>query len=93
MNVNLVSKRILLANFNGNPQTSIIVYYSPTNVSHQIEIDNFYLSLNAMTRQIPKHYMLIITGDFNDHLGIQDGFKFSLHEQLNRNIIYLKTTS
>ena len=33
-----------------------------------------------MTRQIPKHNMLIITGDFNALLGIQDGFKFSLHE-------------
>ena len=50
INVNLVSNRILLANFNGNPQTSIIVWYSPTNVSDQIEIDNFYQTLNSVTR-------------------------------------------
>ena len=33
VNDTLVSKRIMMANFNGNPQTSIIVCYNPTNVS------------------------------------------------------------
>ena len=89
-NVTLVSKRIMIVNFNGNPQTSIILCYSLTNVSDPMEIDNFYDIINSATKQIPKHNMLIISGDFNSHLGIQDGFMFSLHEVSNRNGIFLK---
>ena len=80
VSVTLVSKRIMIVNFNGNPQTSIIVCYSPTSVSDPMEIDNFYDILNSATKQIPKHNVLIISGDFNAHLGIQHGFIFSLHE-------------
>ena len=42
VNVTLVSKRIMIVNCNGNPQTSIIVCYSPKNVSDLMEIDNCY---------------------------------------------------
>ena len=55
-----------------------------------MEIENFYDILNSATKQIPKHNVLIISGDFNAHLGIQDGFMFSLHEVSNRNGIFLK---
>ena len=80
----------MIVNFNGNPQTSIIVCYNPTNVSDPMEIENFYDILNSATKQIPKHNVLIISGDFNAHLGIQDGLMFSLHEVSNRNGIFLK---
>ena len=88
-NIDIVSKRIMIINFNGNPQTSIIVCYSPTNVCDPTEIENFYENLTSTTRQIPKHNVLIIAGDFNVHLGIQDGFNFALHDELNINGILL----
>ena len=80
----------MIVNFNGNPQTSIIVCYSPTNVCDPTEIEKFYENPISTTRQIPKHNVLIIAGDFNDHLGIQDGFKFALYDESNRNGILLK---
>ena len=49
-----------------------------------------YENLTSTTRQIPKHNVLIIAGDFNGHLGIQYGFKFALHDYSNRNGILLK---
>ena len=70
-------------NLYGNPQTTIISCYSPTNVSHKtIE---FYTELNSLTRRIPKHNVLIIGGDFNAQLGQTDGFKYSYHKTTNRN--------
>ena len=80
----------MIVNFNGNPQTSIIVCYGPTNVCNPTEIENFYENLTSTTRQILKHNILIIAGDFNAHLGIQDCFKFALHDESNRNGIFLK---
>ena len=89
-NVDIVSKRIMIVHFNGNPQTSIIVCYSPTNVCDPTEIENCYENLTSTIRQIPKHTVLIIAGDFNAHIGIQYGFKFALHDVSNRNGILLK---
>ena len=54
------------------------------------EIKNLYENLTSAIRQIPKHNVVIIAGDFNVYLGIQDGFKFALHDELNRNGISLK---
>ena len=36
-----ISPRILVANFNGNPQTTVISCYSPTNVQEEIEVEKF----------------------------------------------------
>ena len=35
----------MIVNFNGNPQTSIIVFYCPTNICIPTEIENFYENL------------------------------------------------
>ena len=40
-NIESISPRILIASFNGNPKTSIICCYSPTNVSEETESKNF----------------------------------------------------
>ena len=56
-----ITPRIIIADFNGNPTTTIISCYSPTNSSDQDVIDNFYQSLSSVTRQVPKHNFLIIT--------------------------------
>ena len=50
--VEMISPRIMIVNFQGNPQTEI-----------------FYTKLTCLTRQIPKHNVLIIGGDLNAHLG------------------------
>ena len=74
-----------MATFNGNPKLAVIECYSPTNVSDEIEIERFYENLTSVTREVPKHNLLIISGDFNAHLGQSDGYKFSYHQQTNRN--------
>ena len=71
--------------FRGNPQTTIISCYSPTKVSNEIETEDFYTDLTAIMRQVPKHNLLLIAGDFNAHLGQDDCFKYSFHETTNRN--------
>ena len=71
----------------GNTQTTIISCYSPTNVSDEIETEDFYTDL--ITRQVPKHNLLLIAGDFNTHLGQNDGLKYSFHETTLRNGIML----
>ena len=61
----------MIVNFNGNPQTSIIVCYTPTNICDLTEIEYFYENLTSTTIQIQKHNVLIIVSDCNAHLGIQ----------------------
>ena len=80
----------MVATFHGNPQTTLICCYSPTNVSDENEVDNFYEVLESVTRSVPKHNLLIIGGDFNAHLGQQDGFKFAYHHQSKPNGIKMK---
>ena len=88
--VEKISPRIMVATFNGNPQTTVICCYSPTNVSDEAEVEEFYADLSSVTRQVPKHNILIIGGDLNVHLGRKDGFKYAYHTTTNRNGIMLK---
>ena len=57
-----ISTCIMTATFQGNPQTTIITCYSPTNVSDKTETEIFYADLSSLIRQIPKHNVLIISG-------------------------------
>ena len=75
----------MVATFHGNPNTTIISCYSPTNVSEELEVEQFYMELASLTRQIPKHNMLVIGGDFNAQLGKLNNYKFSYHTNSNRN--------
>ena len=88
--VEMITPRIMIATINGNPRTTVISCYSPTNVSDEIEVERFYVNLTSVTRQIPKHNFVVIAGDFKAHLGQQDGFKYSYHAQTNRNGVMLK---
>lgn len=85
-----ITPRILVASFNGNPKTTIICCYSPTNVSEESEIEEFYNELSGLTRQIPKHNVILIGGDFNAKLGNTDSFQNSFHAETNRNGEWLK---
>ena len=83
--VEKINPRIMAIHFEGNPMTTVISSYSPTNVTDEQEVELFYTDLTAFTRNIPKHNVLIIGGDFNAHLGYDDGHKYSLHRETNRN--------
>ena len=78
-----------MATFEGNPATTVIVAYSPTNVQgNEEEVENFYLNLREATKTTPKHNMLVILGDFNAHLG-KSFVEHSYHEESSRNGEYL----
>ena len=56
---------MMAATFNGNPRTTIISCYSPTNVSEETELVAVYDELSSLVRSIPKHNVLVIGGDMN----------------------------
>lgn len=55
-----LSRRIVVATFNGNPQTTTIVCYSPKNVSDVVI--HVYNELGSLFRLVPKQ---LIAGDVN----------------------------
>ena len=55
--------------FNGNPCIIIISCYGPTNASDKIDIITFYNKLLSLVGNIPKHNVLIISGDTTAHIG------------------------
>jgi exonuclease III len=65
-----IRPRLIIATFNGNPCTTVISCYSPTNVSDEV--------------QVPKHNVLMI-GDMNVKLGQNKDHKFAYHQSTNRN--------
>ena len=83
-NVKSFGKRVLSATFQGNPATTVIVAYSPTNTSPMEDVERFYEELRAAVDSVPKHSFLTITGDFNARLGGSDALH-PYHEITNRN--------
>ena len=82
------SERILIANFQGNPATTVIVNYCPTNVANEDIIEGHYDNLRSAIDSIPAHNVLIVVGDFNARVGPEDA-KFTYHSETNRNGKYL----
>ncbi|XP_034053142.1 craniofacial development protein 2-like [Gymnodraco acuticeps] len=80
--------RILIAEFSGNPVTTVIVVYSPTNVAPSEEVEKFYEDLATAVRDVPAHNFLAILGDFNARLGPEDA-PYPYHDSTNRNGAYL----
>ena len=80
-----IQPRIMVATFNGNPSTTIISCYSPTNVSDKMDLNAFYNKLSSVVRSIPKHNVLILDGDMNAQIGKNVNKKFSLHNSSNGN--------
>ena len=85
----MITPRIMIATFHGNPETTVISCYSPTNVSGEIDTEIFFSDLSSLIRQVPKHNVLLIGGDFNAQLG-QNNFKQAYHINSNRNGEMLK---
>ena len=74
--------RILVAEFNGNPNTTIIVHYSPCEGSPDAE--EHYNNLNSVVSSIPKHNVLLVVGDFNAHIG-KTHRQYTYHDTTNKN--------
>ena len=65
-----VNNRIIRARFNSNQiKISVIQVYGPTNVADDDIKDEFFETLQAQINDVPKHDMLIVTGDFNAVVG------------------------
>ena len=79
-----ISERILLAEFESNPVTTVIVAYSPINTSAVEKAESFYDTLKSVIRDVPAHNFLVVLGDFNARLG-RDNVPYSFHENTNRN--------
>jgi hypothetical protein len=79
-----VTSRVFSATFGGNPKTTIIVTYSPTNVSEEREAEQHFNVLDRTIKQVPAHNFLIVIGDFNARVG-KEHYIFPYHETTNRN--------
>ena len=88
LKVKSIDKRILVAEFDGNPKTTVIVVYSPTNCASEDDVEKFYESLRNTISDIPAHNFLMVMGDFNARLG-SDHAPYSFHEETNRNGRYM----
>ena len=84
-NIKKMQSRMMVTTFNGNPSTTIISCYSPTNVSEETDLIAFYDELSSFVRSIPKHKVLVISGDMNAQIDKNVNHKFSLHNSSNRN--------
>ena len=79
----LFSKRIMVALFDGNPNTSLVINFAPVEGSEEAE--EHYLNLSNTASDIPKHHMIIIEcGDFNAHIGRNEA-KYTYHTETNNN--------
>ena len=76
------NERIIVANFSGNPALTAIVNYSP--VEGNANGADHYNQLSDAVKEVPKHNMLIVVGDFNAHISKHTA-KYSYHEKSNIN--------
>ena len=81
-NVETINERIICAHFNGNPTTSIVVHYSPTEGS--VDAEEHYANLANVVNSLPKHNIILLIGDFNAHIG-KTSAKHTYHETTNNN--------
>ncbi|KAJ8351146.1 hypothetical protein SKAU_G00226220 [Synaphobranchus kaupii] len=85
-----LTERILIADFDGNPGTTIMVVYSPTNVAPAEEVERFYEDLGTAISDVPAHKFIAVLGDFNARLGPEEA-RFAYHDATNRNGEHLAT--
>ncbi|ELU18633.1 hypothetical protein CAPTEDRAFT_209188 [Capitella teleta] len=79
-----IYERILVAEFDSNPVTTVIVIYSPTNVAPVEEAEAFYEKVGEIIRDVPAHNFLAVLGDFNARLG-PEGALYTYHGETNHN--------
>ena len=83
----------MCVSFTGNPKTHIITCHSPTNVSTDDEINQFYNTLSDFINTIPTHDLIVIAGDLNAHLGKDLCGSNAYYDVTNRNGKLLKEFS
>ena len=83
-NIEKIQPGIMVTTFNGNPSTIIISCNSSTNVSNETDLIAFCNKLSSLVRSIPKHNVLIISGDMNAQISKNVNNKFSLFNSSNR---------
>ena len=76
------NNRIMIIHLTGNPSTTVIIQYTPTEGSSECE-SHFENLLNAIS-MIPKHNVLVVLDDFNAHIGEIDA-KYTYHLNTNKN--------
>ena len=84
LKVRSINERILIAEFDGNPKTTVIVVYSPTNCADESKVEEFYNALRNTINDVPAHNFLVVLGDFNARLG-PEYVPFPYHDKTNRN--------
>ena len=80
-----ISNNIMSVSFTGQVKTHIINCHSPTNVSPDQEIDDFYGLLTDLVQSFPPHDLVIIAADFNAHIGKDQTNHNAYYKDTNRN--------
>ena len=80
---------MMCATNNGNPNTTIVSRYSPTNTSDEKDITNFNNQLSSLARHNLKQNLLIIGRDMIGQIGKNENKKFCYWNSPNRNSEYL----
>ena len=80
------------ATFAGNPETTIIIVYAPTEEKSETIKDLFYTDLLKCTNEVAPHNLLILAGDFNARIGADSSItspvaigKHTFHQITNKN--------
>ena len=84
LKVHKIHPRILVAEFAGNPESTVMAVYSLTNCSPENEVEEFYNILGDAIQRKPAHNFLIVLGDFNARLGPEDALH-TYHSPTNKN--------
>ena len=84
------NNRIMIIHLTGNPVTTIIIQYTPTEGSSECE--SHFENLSNAISTIPKHNVLVVVGDFNAHLGENDA-RYTYHLNTNKNGQHLQELS
>ena len=71
--IETISERTMIETFNGNPKCTVISTYSPTNVTSEDTIQEYYSELTTLIHQVPKHNVLFLCGDMNAQVGPTSG--------------------
>ena len=82
--IETISERTMIATFNGNPKRTVILTYSPANVTSEVATKEYYSELTTLIHQVPKHNVVFLCGDMNAKIGPISG-KHHYHQANNKN--------
>lgn len=78
------SSRIMVVLLEGNPATTLIITYSPTNTAPCEVMDEYFTELRQALGGTTAHTFTILLGDMNARIG-RDRAKYAFHQDTNRN--------